>query len=59
MLVGEWMREVSALLAVFPLIDQLVDDRARVHFSWWVTGVSMACALIFLFIGVALDMRGR
>ena len=58
-MLGEWLREVSALLVVFPLIDQLVDEPARAHFDWWVALSPMFLGLILLMLGVALDPRRR
>jgi uncharacterized membrane protein YozB (DUF420 family) len=49
---GEWFRELSALLAVFPLVDQLVLDGVIV--KWMLVSICMSLALIFLLLGLIL-----
>lgn len=56
-LLAEWMREVSALLVVFPVVDQLVDASARANFSAWVAGCSLLVGLTFLTLGVEWTAR--
>ena len=56
---GEWLREVSALLVVFPVIDQLVDESSRIRFNWWVAVIPWCFGLIFLVLGIALVPRSR
>jgi hypothetical protein len=50
-LLSEWMLEISALLAVFPLIDQLAAHRA-IH--WTFVAVGELIALLFLLLGIEL-----
>ena len=55
----EWLREVSALLVVFPIIDQLVVEPGRAHFNWWLALSPAGLGLIFLIFGIALAARRR
>jgi hypothetical protein len=46
-----WLLEVSALLAVFPVLDQLVRD---VPFNWALATIYMTLALILFSTGLYL-----
>jgi hypothetical protein len=46
-----WLLEISALLAVFPVLDQLVREEP---FNWTIAGAGTLFALLFLFVGVTL-----
>ena len=54
---GEWLREVSALLFVFPIVDQLVRDDPGARFDWVVARGSGAFGLLFLVAGLVLGRR--
>ncbi len=49
---GHWLLEVSALLAVFPWLDQVIH--AEKLFDWHLFGWSIAVALILLGAGLLL-----
>ena len=51
---GEWLREVAALVVVFPVIDQLVRSDAGARFDWGVALGSLGCGLLALSIGLYL-----
>jgi lipopolysaccharide export LptBFGC system permease protein LptF len=48
---SEWLMEISALWIVFPLLDQLVENRP---FSPWITAWSLGIALFALTGGILL-----
>ena len=55
-LFGDWLLEASVLVAVFPVVDQLIDVRP---FRWSVIGGSTVVAVIFLWAGVYFKQRSQ
>jgi hypothetical protein len=53
--VGEWLLEVSALLAVFPWLDQVINKKP---FDWQLFSLSILSVLILGGIGLYL-IRGE
>lgn len=56
---AEWLLEVSALLAVFPWLDQVVLHDAPGGFNWRVAAGTFHLALGFLCIGPGLLAQER
>ncbi len=50
--IGEWLREVSALVLVFPIVDQLVREQPATRFDCVVGGGGVILGLILLALGL-------
>jgi hypothetical protein len=51
---SQWLREVSALLLVFPVVDQLVLNGPGQRFDWTVAVGGATAGLLLLGIGLTL-----
>lgn len=56
MALSEWLMEFSVLWAVFPLLDQVVENRP---FDFYVAGVSLGISLTAAAMGVILRTGER
>ncbi|MCC6739978.1 MAG: hypothetical protein IT452_13100 [Planctomycetia bacterium] len=56
---ADWLLEVSALLVVFPWLDQIVLAESQYGFKWRVAGGTFLLALGFLCVGLGIHALNR